>query len=152
MKRCCNEFTTNREIDFVLLSEDTLCEVGNMDYKYMNSFTHAFCISCSTTSAVEHNGLEGYCLGCGTRGVLHRCADAHPMSQPFWLPLYEAARDVACPWCGPVQKAGEQVASSEDAPEWLRAIGELAAKVAKVAGPVLVGVMMLEVLFPSRRA
>jgi hypothetical protein len=44
------------------------------------------------------------------------------------------------------------VASSEDAPEWLRAIGELAAKVAKVAGPVLVGVMMLEVLFPSRRA
>jgi hypothetical protein len=139
-------------IDFAISGMDTLREVKIMNHKYTNSFTHAYCMNCATTSTVEHNGLEGYCLGCGTQGILHRCSDTHPMSQPYWLPLYEAARDAACPWCGPVQRAGEQLASSQSAPEWLKAVGEVAVGVAKVAGPILVGAMVLEMLFPSEKA
>jgi hypothetical protein len=141
-----------KRIDFVVVRIDTLGEVPFMSYGYMNYFTHAHCLNCATTSIVEHNGLEGYCFGCGTRGVLHSCPDAHPLSQPFWLPLYETAVDAVCPWCSPVRQVGERLASSEEAPEWLRELGDIAIKVVMIAGPVLLAKAVLDAVTPRKNA
>jgi hypothetical protein len=138
-------------IDFVSLTVDTVRGVLIMSYRYMDHYYQIFCLNCRATSTVQYNGVEGYCLGCGTRGVLHRCPDANSISQPFWMPIYEAAVDAVCPWCAPVRRVGEHLAASKEAPEWVRALGNLAIGVVAVAGPVLLAKVVLDSVLDSTR-
>ena len=74
-----------------------------------------YCKFCLHQSYIEHDGVNGFCLGCGTPVVKRN--EPNNIFQQAWFPLAEVAVSIASPPAGAALKTLERVDEAAS-PDW----------------------------------